>query len=265
MANPDPLDALRAELVGLGSGGGAAASEPTVVLDRGRGAKLRKNDITSDGAVIQRPRSGQGRRAVGASEAEMEFYRWSDSERSEWGQYLVGLGVLSSEQADDFTTLYKAWQESVKESANFAIAGKVVTPREAAEMLAAGARASGPFSGTKTQTSTNVDLTDPTTARALVNQVLTNQLGRAATDDEIDRFTQILNTAERANPTLTTTTGTYEQGDLVSQSSTTQGGLTAAARQELVSDKVTATPEYGAYQAATTYFNTLLQGIGAVV
>lgn len=81
---------------------------------------------------------------------------------------------------------------------------------------------------TTTTTSTNIQLTDPKTARALVTRFLSDELGRDPSDDEIRDFTAGLAKYERDNPAVTTTVSEYGMTDagprVVSSESTTSGG-----------------------------------------
>jgi hypothetical protein len=207
-----------------------------------------------------------------------------------WGQHLLKLGLIDPGDETSFEILDEAWRDAVALASRFP-PSKRITPFEAARLMAktggAAARSGGgrgggggsrygtareaAFTGARTVTSRqqNVDLTDPKTARAIANDALSQYLGRAATDEEITAFTASINAAERANPTVTdtTTTANYVEGEQTSQSSssTTSGGVTAAARNQIVADAAMQKPEYGAYQAASTYWNALLQSIGAPV
>lgn len=119
----------------------------------------------------------------------------------------------------------------------------------------------GPKSRTTTQTS--VDLTDPETAQALITQSLTQLLGRAPSDGELAQFKGTISGYEKSHPSVATTTEQYDsQGNVVATNTTRSGGVTDAARQQLLQSKVQDTPEYAKYQAGTTYFNALLQLIG---
>jgi hypothetical protein len=150
-------------------------------------------------------------------------------------------------------------------------AGKKITPWKAAELMSQGGgdrrygSSGGAFTGNRSSTSTSVDLTDPATAKAIMNDRLSQALGRAARPEELSQFVQVLNSAERANPTVTTSNTRYDQGEAVSQSSTTSGGLTGAGRSQMVLDRAQALPEYGAVQAATTYFNATVDALDSPV
>lgn len=202
-----------------------------------------------------------------------------------WGQHLLNLGLIDPGDETSFEILDEAWRDAVELASRFP-PSKRITPFEAARLMAktggAAARSGGrsgsrygtareaAFTGARTVTSRqqNVDLTDPKTAKAIANDALSQYLGRAATDEEITAFTASINAAERANPTVTdtTTTANYVDGEQTSQSSTstTSGGLTGAARNQIVADEAMQKPEYGAYQAASTYWNVLAQSLGAI-
>lgn len=116
---------------------------------------------------------------------------------------------------------------------------------------------------TKTTTSKNINLSSPEDVRALTTQMLTELLGRAPTTEEVAKYRASINGFERENPQVTKTTTTLnEMGEEVSQSSTTSGGASQAALGSLVSEEAKKGPEYGKYQAGTTYFNAFMQMIG---
>ncbi len=118
---------------------------------------------------------------------------------------------------------------------------------------------------TKTTTQKSVDLTSPEDAKALTTSVLTQALGRAPTAKEFAQYRSSINALERANPTQSTTTTTYnpnmDTGELETASSntTTSGGVSAEALQNSVLEGAKDTSEYGKYQAATTYWDAMMQ------
>lgn len=267
---------------GSSTGGSSAQQEPSVywggVRGTNGGRQVSGAQRLEDGKSTIRRNASRKASTIQTktlSEAQGEFYRWSDADRAKWGQHLLNLALIDEDEVENYTVLKQAWDEIVGESANFTTAGKQLTPWQVAELLAgsesarSGRRAKSvadkPFSGTKSTTSTAVDLTDPETAKALVNDILSRQLGRAANDDERAAFLSVLNNAERANPTTTRTSTNYVDGEATSQSSTTSGGLTAAGKQQMLQDRTQALPEYGAYQAATTYYDAFASALGAVV
>lgn len=199
-----------------------------------------------------------------SSEAISQFYSWTDAQRKEWGQYLVAQGIIAPSKAGDFDTLKDAWTQAVGDAASYYAVGKRISPKDTIKARAAIATAQG---GATTTTSTEkvVDLTDPTSAKALVNSVLSSQLGREATPEEISSFTKVLNSAESATPATAVTTATDNGNGTTTASTTKSGGLSADGKTQLLVDQARKNPEYGAYQAASTYYNAFLGAIGAPV
>lgn len=64
-------------------------------------------------------------------------------------------------------------------------------------------------------------ISDPTSAKALINAVFEDQLGRTASNDEVKKYTAMIQKAQRNNPTYTsggvTTGGINEQQFLIDQ------------------------------------------------
>lgn len=115
----------------------------------------------------------------------------------------------------------------------------------------------------KTTTATNVDLSDPATAKALATQVFQQLLGRDPNPGDLTAYASALNQAEIQNPNQQTTTTQYDMttGEATNSSSVTTGGLTEAGRQQLAEDQIKKKPEYATNQAATTYMNAFEQAV----
>jgi hypothetical protein len=209
------------------------------------------------------------------SQALDQFYKWIGTPKmDQWGDHLVNVGLIEEKDSRDYATLSKFWQAAVEESVNAyrADKGKKIDPWKMAEFMGSlgagasggsGGSGSGGRAGTYTSTQKSVDLTDPTTARAMVNDVLTAQLGRRATDEEVAAFTSVLSQAERANPVLSSTTTTQDETGNSTSSTSTSGGLSGPGKQEVLVQEAMKKPEWGAYQAATTYSNWFLDALGA--
>jgi hypothetical protein len=115
----------------------------------------------------------------------------------------------------------------------------------------------------KTTTQTNVNMTDPATARAIATKVFQDLLGRDPGQGEISAYAQALSQSEQQNPSTTTTTTQYDPttGEATNSSSISEGGMTADGQALLASDEIKKGKEYGATQAATTYQNALEQAV----
>lgn len=206
---------------------------------------------------------------ISREKAYQKIWEWYGTpEFDKWGNYLVELGVVEEGDKTNPNILAEKWQDAVDASANLTAARKRVDPWDAARLLAgksAQTKKDSAGGGQWSTRSQSVNLTDPATAKALVNDVLSRQLGRAATDEEVTAFTDVLHQAQYANPTITTQTGTSDENGNTTQSSVTTGGIDAAGLSQIVTDKAMKSPEHGAYQAAATYLPEFFQAIQAPV
>lgn len=238
----------------------ADPNDPLVYMDLGISDRERTKGGISPRAAEARQRG----KTMPRSQALAEFYNWSDNERRAWGRYLVTVGRIDEDEADDYEVLKDEWAVAVDEAANFAIVGKKVSPWQAAKMLGGKAGATDKeqrFTGRKSYTRRQVNLTSPEDARGIVYEILRDQIGRAPTEDEYASFLKVLNDAERANPTTTTETTAYEDGEAVSSEVTTTGGIGQAGVNQLLLDRARRHPDYGAYQAATRLYNALINDV----
>lgn len=116
---------------------------------------------------------------------------------------------------------------------------------------------------TKTTTDKKIDLSSAEDVKAITTQMLTELLGRAPSSEELAKYRASINGYEGANPLNTVTTSHLDdRGEVVSQDTTSSGGVTDAARQSLIQGQVVGTDEFGKYQSGTTYFNALMQMLG---
>lgn len=173
----------------------------------------------------------------------------------------------------NYDDMMKVWSAAVQRSADALSAsnGKnKITPWDALALYGEENNAqshtpgSANFTGTKTQVSKSVnELTEGQTWAAL-RGTLQSLLGRDPSDQELRNFTYKMNSLAAANPSITKTTTQYQDGSPVSQSSTNTGGFTTDDAARSAYDQAEQSPEYGAFQAATTYYNAALSALGAV-
>lgn len=237
-------------------------AEPMIYLGRGGATeKERTGRVAPSIRSIER-RSGE--KSVPLSEAMTLFYDWDEGERREWGEYLVRIGRIDEEDAGNFEVLKAEWLTALEEAAQFSAAGKKVSPWDTAKLLAGVSGLADQdvkFNGTKSYTRKQTNLANPADARELVREVVRDQIGRAPTEEEYQAFVGMLTEAQRANPTMQTDTVTYENGEEVSSASTTEAGIGSAGLAGMARDRARQMPEYGAYQAATRLWNSLLNDI----
>lgn len=114
---------------------------------------------------------------------------------------------------------------------------------------------------TSTQTSTSRTVYNPADLAAAYQQTSTQALGRRASAAEARAGGAAGGKA--ATPTVSRTTSTTK-GHHTDRSTVTQAGAGQAAINEAMLQHAMANPEYGAFQAASTYFGALQQALGAV-
>jgi len=209
-------------------------------------------------------------RLLPVSQAEMEIYSWSDDERRQWGKRLYGAGLLSD--PNDFDGQLKAWSYAVKQAAGFNnssnAAYKKLTPWGVLDILeqqgsfdeARAARDKAMQPTTSTSRSINA-IPDRSDAEVAIKTLFREQLGRDPESGELDRYTSMMLSKMRADPGGTTTTST--SNPVTGQSTSTSKSTAGFNPTSMLEDKVKGDPEWGAYQAATVYFNALQGAIGA--
>lgn len=111
--------------------------------------------------------------------------------------------------------------------------------------------------------STQIRLTGKDESDATLDSALASLLGRTATDAEKKKFLASLNAAERANPTVTRSSGTTSaSGASSSTSSTTGTSVSAAARAQKFAEN---DEGFAEYQIATTYMDAMLEALSSPV
>jgi hypothetical protein len=164
------------------------------------------------------------------------------------------------------------FSESVGRAAiGFSMTGDAYTPDVYAAELAQDNAANGLDAGGKvlsagsggvsSSVQKSVKLTDPSTARGLIDQALGNFLGRAADPQEQKAFLKALNVQERRNPTVTRQT-TVSGGGSSSSTSNTVGGFNAST---FASEYAAGQEGAGEFQAATSLLDTFISSLGAKV
>lgn len=237
-------------------------------------SRVRKNIIETGGKVPSRDN------IVSANEAYLKFFEWGDKKRKDFiAQGVVG-GLLK--QGDGLIEAGQLWKALVQQASIYNEAGKKITPWDVMSTYVDSAGGAGSWvrqgdwevntvTGErryvgpqfKTTTDKRVDFTDPRTAQAIATQIFQNMMGRNPGDGEISAFAKALMSAEKKNPVLTSTTTEYDMttGEPIATDTTQTGGLTAEARGMIGQNQVKKDEEYGAYQAATTYFGALQQAV----
>jgi hypothetical protein len=186
-----------------------------------------------------------------------DFYNWTEQQKMDFRSKLSLVDKTALTAPD--SAIATAWGDYVQQSANYFAAGATVSPWDILSKDIASRGGSG-LAGTKTQTTRDVNLTSAPDAQAIFHSAAQSLLGRNATPDEEAAFKKVLNEKEQANPvTSTINTTTDASGNVINTSRTSTGGVSSAAAQLQAEQQARQNPEYASYQAATTYYNAMMQ------
>jgi hypothetical protein len=185
--------------------------------------------------------------------AKVDILTWDEGRQVELANKLIAAGMLT--ETYSFLDLRKAWETLCDYAADHAKAGQKLTPFDMIDLYGGDKNASEVVSR-------QVTISNPDQARGLLDSALSSQLGRRATQTELDDFQAQLNSAQRANPTVDTTT--YDASGHATQSVKT-GGVDESNYTDKYARTGKLSAEYAHYQAATTYANALFKAIGAPV
>lgn len=122
------------------------------------------------------------------------------------------------------------------------------------------ARKSG-SGGVSSSVSKSVSLTNESTARGLIDQTLSQYLGRSATSKEQDAFFKALNVQQKQNPTITRQTVSSGGGSTSAVSSTVGGFDPSTFAKEYAAGQ----EGVGEFQAATSLLDAFIGSLGAKV
>lgn len=224
---------------------------------------------------------------------KQEAYAVIDNYSGKQLRDFINAGIVAGKLQDDAGYIEAAafWKKLVDASASLTAAGRKVSPTDVLSgYLGKGPLATGQpgaageslwqtqyrggrkflvnsqtgevkYQGPRFETTYNkaIDLTDPTTAKAIATTVFQQLMHRDPGKGEMAGFADALRNAEQQSPVVTNTTVEYDMntGEAIGQSSTSSGGMGADAKQYLAEQRIKGTKEYGAVQAATTYSNAL--------
>lgn len=250
-------------------------------MDATRKTLLSKNDnavYMGPGKVKYRNRGPQRINEDGSSTTDLvsgddiqskdELLSWlADPAKVDEIKRVANQAGLKVESYDDIS---KLWQSVVAMAAStYSRTSKKVTPWALIAMRGKYAGPDGKMQD-KVTTSTQIDEMDPAEARGLFEQTATNMLGRTPSQAELDDFIAKAQMIARDNPAISTTRtkvgfdGETEQG---TSQTVTKGGaqVVNAKAQVAASDMAKQSEDYGAFQAAGTYFPLLFDALSAPV
>lgn len=213
--------------------------------------------------------------AANASDAVnwLQHIMFEDPQRYDYMRTLmVASHVMTEEETMDPQKVVAAWTDVIRQTVAANSAGVNVTPFE---LLANNAKLYGTSidpnvkegAGTKTSsTSTRIStqLDSPSDIREAARPQAGQALGRELRGGEDAALVALIRDLERRDPDKTTETYTSTQNasggsDSVSNQ-ITEGGFNP---NEAIHDYLTEAPDYGEYQAATTYWGALMNALAA--
>lgn len=262
---------------GTGGGGGTVymGAKPPVRIE-GKGYYTPKGDVV-----------------VSLNDAYTFFNGFSGKQLRDF----INTGIVAGQLRDDAGLLegQALWKKLVDASAGLTAAGQKVTPNDVllsylgkGPLAAAGGTAPGTslwqtqyrggrkflvnsqtgevkYQGPQFETTyaKTIDLTDPTTAKAIATSIFQQLMHRDPGKGEMGQFASALSSAEQASPVVTNTTVEYDPntGEAIGQTSQSTGGFGPDAKQYLAEQQVKSNKEYGTIQASTTYTNALENAI----
>jgi hypothetical protein len=181
------------------------------------------------------------------------LYNMPEADRKILAQRLKNAGykvAVTGKYSDKLLSAYST--ASMKAALQSQMVGQQFTvgqylDQEAAARLAEGGAGKGPSVRKETR------ISDQTTARALIDAIFRDTLGRKASGKEILKYTKAIQTAQKASPTVTT----YSTSGGVT-SATTTGGIN---EQQFLIDQIAGTDEAKANQVLG-YYQTFMNALG---
>jgi len=196
--------------------------------------------------------------------AKNNIFTWSPSEQQAWVNKLYRAGLIND--PSNFDAAIAQWSSAVDFAAGqYTYGGKKVTPWDVIQDRLGLSKLNGKGNGprTTTSTSTAAQVLSNGDADTMIKAMFQNQLGRDPDKGELSRYRSMLINHVSDNPTVTKTTQTVDAKGNSTSNTTSSGGTSESELSGMVSSRNTADPEWGAYQAATSYMGALEGLLGA--
>lgn len=218
------------------------------------------NDPNGRGSVVLIPKPAgiggnlgsrfDGSQKMGIAQAQAYFLRLTIAEREKLQEYYNVIGKTFG-----YRKPKSLWNDVVEASAD-----SNLTPWQVLEQMSADVKSGAVIAqpgdgrgGPRAFNNQTVNLTNPEDAQVLVQNALTQYLGRNATEQELAAFTKALRKEEQASPQI-------DQG-VSSRSGTsrvTTGGVSAAQAQDMAKDFAQSRPDYAEFQASTNLLDAFI-------
>ena len=258
----------------LREGSPRRGADPTDYSTTTKSGGMQKGGLTPSEAraagLDHNDTAGSTRKAddtLSAEQAKNLPYAWSEDEVLSAMEKFRKAGF----NVTTFDQLKSVWDGLVERASMIYSTSKgqrKITPWDVLEMSRKEAKAAGTLTnfenGTRTITNTSVTEISEGQAWEVLRSTLQTLLGRDPSDRELRDYAYRMNSLAAKNPSVTETIQKYKKGEVVSQASSTTGGFDAADMAHEAYEDTKDDPEYAKVQAGTTYYNALLQAIGAV-
>lgn len=225
---------------------------------------FREGNDTTAGEEIETSKAQTVERALNLP------YLWDEDEVDEALKRMQDAG-LQVESFEDVTQVWGALVDRAAKTFTLSEGERKVTPWDVLDLIkredqtALGDKDGDPENFTHTSTSRSVQDISEGEAWSVLQSNLSRMLGRDPSDQEVRDFTHRMNSLAARNPAISKTISTYKDGRLTNSTTTeVDSGFTPDDMVKDSYDAAQADPEYGAYQAASTYFNATMQAIGAI-
>lgn len=195
-------------------------------------------------------------------------YLWDEEELDSAMKRMQDAG-LDVKSFDDVNSVWQSLVERAAKTFTISEGEKKVTPWDVLDLIEREDEAANggedPDNFTHVSTSKSIQDISEGEAWATLQSNLSRMLGRDPSDQEVRDFTHRMNGLAARNPSISRTVSTYKEGRL-SNSTTREvdSGFTADDMMMDSYEQAQANPEYGAFQAASTYYNAAISALGAI-
>lgn len=194
-------------------------------------------------------------------------YLWDEEELDEAMKKMQDAG-LDVKSFDDVNAVWQGLVERAAKTYTFSKGDKKVTPWDVLDLVKreeATGLGEDPENFTQVSTSKSVQDISEGEAWATLQNNLSRMLGRDPSDQEVRDFTHRMNNLAARNPAISKTISTYKDGRLTNSKTTeVDSGFGAEDMMMNSYQDAQADPEYGAFQAASTYYNAAVSALGAI-
>jgi hypothetical protein len=195
-------------------------------------------------------------------------YLWDEEELDSAMKRMQDAG-LDVKSFDDVNSVWQSLVERAAKTFTISEGEKKVTPWDVLDLIEREDEAAngGEDPENFTHVSTSKSIQDITEGEAwsVLQSNLSRMLGRDPSDQEVRDFTHRMNTLAARNPAISKTISTYKDGRLTNSTTReVESGFTADDMMMDSYEQAQANPEYGAFQAASTYYNAAVSALGAI-